>query len=52
MMDWNFQVENILFQLNEFPCHKTKEKDGKLRGSSPTTKNQVYFSAHGGECND
>ena len=31
MMDWKFQVENILFQLNEFPCQETKGKDEKLK---------------------
>lgn len=44
--------ENILFQLSKVSMSGNKGKDGKLRGSSPTTKNQVYFSAHGGECND
>ena len=31
MMDWKFQVENILFQLNAFPCQETKGKDEKLK---------------------
>lgn len=27
MMDWNFQVENILFQLNEFPSGQMKKME-------------------------